>query len=66
MRSQILRGCDFVLDFLREPDVEKLRLKIMALQLETGPKTIYDFKTLNGEIDVVANATAKKFCDQLE
>lgn len=34
--------------------------------MDKGPKSIYDFKTLNGEIDVLANKKAKDFCEDLD
>lgn len=36
-----------------------MQLKILGTQLELGPKSIYDFKTLTGEIDINANKVSK-------
>ncbi len=43
-----------------------MQLKILGAQMEQGPKSIYDFKTLTGEIDVNANRISKQFCDEFE
>jgi hypothetical protein len=37
----------------------------MTIEEESGPKNIYEFKTLTGEIEVDQRARATKFCDQL-
>jgi hypothetical protein len=37
----------------------------MTIEEETGPKNIYEFKTLTGEIEVDQRERATKFCDQL-
>ena len=34
--------------------------------MDNGPKSIYDFKTLNGEIGVEASQKAIKFCEEFE
>jgi hypothetical protein len=43
-----------------------MQLKILGASLEQGPKSIYDFKTLNGEIDVTASKQARQFCDEFD
>ena len=65
MKSSILKGSDFLLEFLREQSIEQMQIKIMGSQIDKAPKSIYDFKTLNGEIDVNASEVAKRFCDNL-
>jgi len=52
-------------EFLREPGIEELQLKFMALEMENGPRTLETITTLNGEIDVIASKKAKTFCDGL-
>jgi hypothetical protein len=34
--------------------------------MDKGPKNIYDFKTLNGEIDVQASKKSSDFCEGLD
>jgi hypothetical protein len=48
-----------VVEFLREPSIEQMQLKILGTQLEQGPKSIYDFKTITGEIDITATKLSK-------
>lgn len=38
----------------------------MTIEEETGPKNIFEFKTLTGEIETEARAKASKFCDSLD
>ena len=63
MKSQILRGCEFLVEFLREPNIEAIQLRIMGTKQDIGPKSIYDFKTLIGEIEVNATKNAQDFCN---
>jgi hypothetical protein len=38
---------------------------MLTVEEEFGPKNIYEFKTLTGEIDTGQQNRANKFCDQL-
>lgn len=37
----------------------------MVIEEESGPKNIYEFKTLTGEIEVDQRERATKFCNNL-
>jgi hypothetical protein len=37
----------------------------LTIEEETGPRNIYEFKTLTGEIEVERRRKASRFCDQL-
>lgn len=40
-------------------------MRLVTLEEETGPKNIYEFQTLTGEIEVDQRQRADKFCAQL-
>jgi hypothetical protein len=40
-------------------------VKLLTIEEDFGPKNIYEFKTLTGEIEVEQRRRAKKFCDEL-
>ena len=65
MKSQILRGSDFLVQFLKEPSIEEFHVKVMSSKLEQGPKSIMEFKTLTGEIEIQSTQKAKEFCENL-
>ena len=65
LRSQVLKTSKFLVAFLRESDQENFNLKLLTIEEETGPRNIYEFKTLTGEIEVERRRKATKFCDQL-
>lgn len=39
---------------------------MLTIEEEVGPKNIFEFKTLTGEIETEARAKATKFCDGLD
>jgi hypothetical protein len=39
---------------------------LLTVEDEKGPKNIFDFKTVTGEIEVEQRKRASKFCDQLD
>ena len=61
----MLKTSRFLVAFLRESDQENFNLKLLTIEEETGPRNIYEFKTLTGEIEVERRRKATKFCDQL-
>ena len=65
LRSQVLKTSKFLVAFLKESDQENFNLKLLTIEEETGPRNIYEFKTLTGEIEVERRRKATKFCDQL-
>jgi len=65
MKSQVLKTSKFLVAFLQETNQEAFNLRLMTIEEETGPKNIYEFKTLTGEIEVDQRERATKFCDAL-
>jgi hypothetical protein len=48
----VLRSAEFLVEFLKDPDVEQFKLKILGASMDSGPKKISEISTLGGEIDV--------------
>ena len=65
LRSQVLKTSRFLVAFLQESNQEQFNLKLLTIEEETGPRNIYEFKTLTGEIEVERRRKATQFCDQL-
>lgn len=61
----MLKTSKFLVAFLKESSQENFNLKLLTIEEETGPRNIYEFKTLTGEIEVEKRRKATKFCDQL-
>lgn len=40
-------------------------MKLLTIEAVIGPRNIYEFKTLTGEIEVERRRKATKFCDQM-
>jgi len=51
--------------FLKEQSQEQFNLRLMTIEEEQGPKNIFEFKTLTGEIEVDKRERAKNFGDKL-
>jgi len=51
---------------LKEPDNEIFNVKTQEILRDVGPKTIFDFTTLSGEIGVHAKKRAALFCEGYE
>jgi hypothetical protein len=64
LKSQVLRTSKFLVAFLSEVDQEQFNIKLLTIEEDYGPKNIYEFKTLTGEIDVELRRRANLFCDQ--
>ena len=66
LKSMTLRGCPFMVDFLRE-NVPKNFAAVVTKNLgdKNNPHTLDDLNTLTGEIDVEVSPEAKAFCDSL-
>jgi hypothetical protein len=47
-----LKTSNFLVAFLQETNQEAFNQKLMTIEEETGPKNIYEFKTITGEIEV--------------
>ena len=65
LKSQVLRTSKFLVAFLSEVDQEQFNIKLLTIEEDFGPKNIYEFKTLTGEIDVEQRRRAEKFCEGL-
>lgn len=65
MKSQVLKTSKFLVAFLQETNQEAFNLRLLTIEEEAGPKNIYEFRTLTGEVEVEQRQRATKFCDQL-
>ena len=65
LKSQVLKTSKFLVAFLQESNQEQFNVKLLTIEEEYGPKNIYEFKTLTGEIDVEQRRRANKFCDHM-
>ena len=65
MTSQVLRSAEFLVDFLREGDVEQFSRKVVAAKIGKGPERIDQINTLYGDVEVNAGKRAKKFCRRM-
>ena len=65
LRSQILKTSTFLVAFLSETNQDQFNLKLLTIEQEVGPRNIYEFKTLTGEIEVERRRNAAKFCENL-
>ena len=65
LRSQVLKTSKFLVAFLSETNQEQFNLKLLTIEEEVGPRNIYEFKTITGEIEVERRRKATKFCDQM-
>ena len=65
LKSHVLRTSKFLVAFLSETNQEQFNVKLLTIEEENGPKNIYEFRTLTGQIEVEQRKRAAKFCDQL-
>lgn len=65
LRSQVLKTSKFLVAFLSETNQEQFNLKLLTIEEEVGPRNIYEFRTITGEIEVERRRNATKFCDQM-
>lgn len=63
MKSKILRGCKFLVDFLKEQDQYKFGHDLSVKESKQGPRRVKQIKTLTGEILCEASDMANKFSD---
>jgi len=52
LKSQILRTSKFLVAFLQETNQDVFNVKLLTVEDDKGPKNIYDFRTLSGEIEI--------------
>ena len=65
LRSQVLKTSKFLVAFLSEQNQDQFNLKLLTIEEEVGPRNIYEFRTLTGEIEVEKRRKATKFCDNM-
>jgi len=65
LRSAVLKTSKFLVAFLSESSQEAFNVKLLTIEAEVGPKNIYEFRTLTGEIETEPRIKANKFCDGL-
>lgn len=63
MKSKVLRGCKFLVDFLREQDQYKFGYDLSVKEQARGPRKVKQIKTLTGEVLCEASDMAKMFAD---
>jgi hypothetical protein len=63
MKSKVLRGCKFLVDFLKEQDQYKFGYDLSVKENKKGPKKVKQIKTLTGEILCEASDMAKMFTE---
>ena len=63
MKSKVLRGCKFLVEFLKEQDQYKFGYDLSVKEQSRGPKKVKQIKTLTGEVLCEASDLAKKFAD---
>ena len=59
MKSKVLRGCKFLVDFLKEQDQYKFGYDLSVKENSLGPRKVKQIKTLTGEILCEASDMAK-------
>lgn len=66
MKSQVLRSADFLVDFLKESNIDQFMLKALGSQMDNGPRKLAEFSTLGGEIEINVRKSAKNFSDNFD
>ena len=61
LKSKILRGCKFLIDFLKEQDQYKFGYDLSVKENAKGPMKVKQIKTLTGEILCEASDMAQEF-----
>lgn len=62
----MLRTAEFLVDFLKEPSIDQFITKSLRNTLAEGPRKLTDFRTLNGEIEIVHRKRASQFADNFD
>lgn len=63
MKSHILKTSRFLVAFLKETNQDAFNVKLLTVEETNGPKNIYEFQTITGEIEVDRRRRATKFCE---
>jgi hypothetical protein len=66
LNSQLHRAGEFLVEFLKEGNLDEFKVKSLAAQMEEPPKKITEFLTLGGDIDVNALKKARDFCENFD
>ena len=64
-KSHILRSNEFLLDFSKETDLVVFKKKKEAAVEQPSPKSIFDFATLSGQIEVSADMKSIDYFDKV-
>ena len=64
-KSNILRSNHFLVDFFKETDLTVFKKKKEASMEELSPKSIFDFTTLSGQIEVSADLKSIDYFDKV-
>ena len=62
----MLRSCEFLVELLKEPIQEAFQAKIVGVNMDKGPKSIKEFRTLTGEVQVLARKKANDFAAKFD
>jgi hypothetical protein len=63
MKSKVLRGCKFLVEFLKEQDQYKFGYDLSVKEQSRGPRKVRQIKTLTGEVLCEASDLARAFSD---
>ena len=63
MKSLVMRGSNYLVDFLKVSDIEQFRLITIAAEVRQGPTTLSGFHTLTGSINTKSTKEAQDFCN---
>ena len=66
IKSKVLRGCKFLIDFLKEQNQFKFGYDLSVKEQKRGPRRVKQIKTLTGEVLCEASAMAKDFADKFD
>lgn len=64
-KSHILRSNSFLVDFFKESDLVVFKKKKESAMDEQSPKSIFDFQTLSGQIEVSADLKSIDYFDKV-
>ena len=63
MKSKVLRGCKFLVEFLQQQDQYKFGYDLSVKEQARGPRKVKQIKTLTGEVLCEASDLARQFCE---
>ena len=66
VKSKVLRGNKFLVDFLKEQDQYKFGYDLSVKEKKRGPRRVKQIKTLTGEVLCEASDMAKQFSTEFD